>query len=1110
MLQFQGLMARFLDTQRAVTLAYLQGTQASVPEALAATAAAPLAAPSAVVHVPPPVPVGAPAVVVPVPSAPEVPVIVPLAAAPAAGNGHAASAPDQAHLTEQLLRIVGERTGYPPEMLDLDVDIEADLGIDSIKRVEILGNVQRVCIPADRQVAEKAMEQLTGIKTLRGIVGWLENALAAENGHVVGGNGHAKGNGNGNGHGIGDGNGNGNGKANGHAAVEGLATEATPDGPAESAGAPAAAHPATEDELVVIPRSVLAVVDAPALRSQAGAVDLGGVVLVTDDEGGIAHAVCEELRSRGARVVLLRHHDDGLEATPAEPGVHRANLGDAAGVALLMEQLRRDEGPVGGIVHLLPLAGQPDFEAMDLAAWRAALRRDVKSLFYLAREAGRDLKQAAGDRNAWLLAATPMGGAYAPPGAPRTFFPGAGAIAGLVKSLALEWPGVHCKVVALDTQDAAAVRADALLMELAAADGLVEVAYTGGRRRTLQLRLAPLATPEVRLAIEPGSVVLVTGGARGITAEVACDLAERYRPTLLLVGRSPLPEPEESPATRDLASPMAIKAALLDAMRREGETVTVARVEAACQRLLKDREIRANLARMERAGSTVRYYEADARDESALGALVEEAYREYGRLDGVIHGAGVIEDKLVEDKTPESFDRVFDTKAESAFVLSRILRPESLKFLAFFGSASAPFGNRGQADYAAANEVLNKLALHLDRSWPGRVVTLSWGPWLKTGMVSPELQKEFARRGIELISIPAGCRLFDQELRHGAKGEPEVILAGGAWSAPSSESRAARPASTAPLPLLQGARVSSEGGHVVEAVRTFDPDQDLYLLDHQMDGSPVVPMAVALELMAELAQKGWPDLHVIGLRELQLLKGVVLDKGPRAVRVIARAQVEPPHDRTGVDVNVELREPSGSGPVFYRATVELAATMPEPPRYVPMESESLRAFPMSVEDAYREWLFHGPRLAGITGIEGIADRTIHAVLDASAPPPCFKVAPEGRWLVDPVMFDSGLQLFLLWARANLDKTPLPSRFSRYRRFGSLSESKIRCHMRVLERSRDPLYYMNVAFIGPDGRLLGLLEEMEGACSRSLNRLAVRARSAEGARAHEDAPLVGPA
>ena len=205
---------------------------------------------------------------------------------------------------------------------------------------------------------------------------------------------------------------------------------------------------------------------------------------------------------------------------------------------------------------------------------------------------------------------------------------------------------------------------------------------------------------------------------------------------------------------------------------------------------------------------------------------------------------------------------------------------------------------------------------------------------------------------------------------------------------------------------------------------------------------------------------------------------------------MARAQAEPLHDRPGIDVNVEIREANGMGHPHYRATVELAPHLPAPPPYVCPSSETLQPFPMTAAEAYGRWLFHGPRLQGITEIEGIAGRSLHATLNASSPPPCLRDAPSGQWLIDPVMFDSGLQLFLLWARAHLDKTPLPSRFQRYRRFGSLSQSKVRCRLQILDRSSDPLYYMNLAFVGPDGRLLGLLEEAEGACSRSLNRLAV--------------------
>ena len=181
-----------------------------------------------------------------------------------------------------------------------------------------------------------------------------------------------------------------------------------------------------------------------------------------------------------------------------------------------------------------------------------------------------------------------------------------------------------------------------------------------------------------------------------------------------------------------------------------------------------------------------------------------------------------------------------------------------------FSSAAGPFGNRGQCDYAAANEVLNKLAIYLDRRWPGRVVSINWGPWAKTGMVSPELQRQFAERGVQLIPIQAGRRMFDRELVYGRKGEAEVILAGGAWGALARErdkgrtsekgrekdhlTAASRPRvfSQNAFPLLQRATLSIGGDNGVQAVRTLDPSHDLFLRDHQLDGRPVLPLAMAI------------------------------------------------------------------------------------------------------------------------------------------------------------------------------------------------------------------------------------------------------------------------
>jgi NAD(P)-dependent dehydrogenase (short-subunit alcohol dehydrogenase family) len=273
--------------------------------------------------------------------------------------------------------------------------------------------------------------------------------------------------------------------------------------------------------------------------------------------------------------------------------------------------------------------------------------------------------------------------------------------------------------------------------------------------------------------------VLITGGARGITAEIAIELGKRYKPTLLLVGRSPLPEMEEAEETALLSTPAQIKAVLIQRIEREGRPAAPASVEAAYQRLMLDREIRDNLARLKQTGAEVHYYSVDVREDATFGGLIDEMQRKYGPFAGVIHGAGVIEDRLVRSKTPESFDRVFDTKVKSARVLAEKLKQDRLKFFVLFASLASRYGNKGQADYAAANEVLSKLAWKLDREWKARVLAIAWGPWSQIGMVA-DLEKHLVQRGLRLISPQEGPILMLDELVHGKKGTSEVIFAGGA------------------------------------------------------------------------------------------------------------------------------------------------------------------------------------------------------------------------------------------------------------------------------------------------------------------------------------------
>ncbi|HEY3698179.1 MAG TPA: SDR family NAD(P)-dependent oxidoreductase, partial [Spongiibacteraceae bacterium] len=204
-------------------------------------------------------------------------------------------------------------------------------------------------------------------------------------------------------------------------------------------------------------------------------------------------------------------------------------------------------------------------------------------------------------------------------------------------------------------------------------------------------------------------------------------------------------------------------------------TLKPVEVEKRCAKILAEREMRNTIAAIEAAGARVNYTPLDVRDIELFGAFIQGLYERYGRIDGVIHGAGIIEDKLIRDKSAESFQRVFDTKVRGALVLYKLIRAD-VKFVVFFSSVASAFGNRGQVDYAAANDVLDKLALALRAQMRGRVLSVNWGPWADTGMVSAQLEREYARKGIGLIPLRNGIDALLHELACGSRDDAQVVL----------------------------------------------------------------------------------------------------------------------------------------------------------------------------------------------------------------------------------------------------------------------------------------------------------------------------------------------
>ena len=705
-------------------------------------------------------------------------------ATPAAdGQGAAptrAARPTGDALLTVVLELVSDRTGYPVDMLDPDLDLEADLSIDSIKRIEIIGELAEAIGlgAAGDAIDESVVEELAALKSLRAIVTWIDTSA-----DLLG----------------------------------------APD--AVSAPSASAAARPTGDALLTVVLELVSdrtgyPVDMldPDLDLEADLsidsikrIEIIGELAEAIGLGAAGDAIDESVVEELAALKSLRAIVTWIDTSADDPGAGEApepapaaDEGTPDGPPVPPSAVRHevelvDLGPVadpadlGGQRVALVVPAGPDRDRgpatlaglLETALGERGARPEVVEVAADDAEAAHaalgavdavvvltDLDPGTDARDAFAAVAA------AALGAPRRLLGlvrsgGASGLAGLLKAVHREAPDTRVRAVEVDP-DTWPVDPDdltaALVAELADDRGPVEVVWRDGRRRARRVVARELdgEGDGDGLSLGDGAVVLVTGGARGITASVATALGAATGCRLVLVGSSPLPGPED-PRLAEAADAPALRQAIVGL----GEVTSLPEVEATVRRTLADRQIRATLAGLAEAGVEVEYHSLDVRDGAGLTALVAEVVARHGRLDGIVHGAGVLDDHLLADKDPEAFARVFATKVDPARALLAAA-PDSTRFVVLFGSISGVFGNRGQTDYGAANDALDRLAEGANRAGR-RVVAVDWGPWAGGGMVSPELEREYARRGIGLVDPSEGVAALLAELAAG-DGAPQVVV----------------------------------------------------------------------------------------------------------------------------------------------------------------------------------------------------------------------------------------------------------------------------------------------------------------------------------------------
>lgn len=275
--------------------------------------------------------------------------------------------------------------------------------------------------------------------------------------------------------------------------------------------------------------------------------------------------------------------------------------------------------------------------------------------------------------------------------------------------------------------------------------------------------------------IDSSTVFVVSGGARGITAQCTIRLAQEYRCRWILLGRSPLIDPEPDWAI-GFEQEADLKKQIMRSLAEQGEKPTPLAVQKLYKKISASREIQQTLRTLEEIGSQAEYLNVDITDITTLQPQLIAATERLGPVTGIIHGAGNLADKLIERKTPEDFETVYAAKVTGLENLLICIPPKQLDYLVLFSSVAGFYGNAGQTDYAIANEILNKSAHLIKQKYPDcHVVSINWGPW-DSGMVTPELKKIFAERQIEVIPIEVGAQLLVEELQDCHRETVQVVM----------------------------------------------------------------------------------------------------------------------------------------------------------------------------------------------------------------------------------------------------------------------------------------------------------------------------------------------
>ncbi len=648
------------------------------------------------------------------------------AAAPAPALTPAPVASAQGSVEAEVKRIIAEKTGYPVDMLEDDADLEADLGIDTIKQVEIFSAMRK-----EFDIPEEARINVADVNTINKIV-----PFVSANGRKVKG-----------------------------AAVAATASIATVTPPAP------------------IPTVVM---DEKIKRYEV--ISVPKELAWGEPVQGVKTALvfAEEERTYNKFVQLLKER----EIT----AIRLDNFSDEESLTKRLEEL----GPVDAYFHVLPVGATNAWVyGQDLAAQHEAIFKFAKSVFIIGKHLAPNLKVVGASftgSGTWM----------------KTNVLG-GALGGFFKTYKKEYERINVKAV--DFAEGVKNTAEKLIQETLDNNSYeVEVGYTaapvasigggvdvgigaGAGTRHIVKCVERVIPADTKLPITCDTVFFVTGGAQGIMALIMTEMAKRYRNKFI-----------------------------------------VASLEADATELVTN---------IKAAGGDVVYTSTNVMDPDSLAKALEAGKKKFGRVDGVVHTAGLEISKPIRKKEYREFSKVFDVKITGLVNLMHVLRNEkNIKVFTSFTSVAGVLGNNGQCDYAASNNMLNNFDWGKFSNTEGaRTANVAWTAWDGAGMaVKGGIIDILKMAGIDFIPPETGIQHFLNEVQNGS-GNHTAMFCGNIQA----------------MDILDYMKAEkySLGGFVVKEKHQF-------LKDHAIENVPYVPGVCGIEVFKKAAAIDGSDDRTLG------------------------------------------------------------------------------------------------------------------------------------------------------------------------------------------------------------------------------------------------------